>query len=265
MPRYRAQAAAIRATISSIEKYPTPQAGAYLHLDLAQQRLQIIENGKPTFSSRVIIGMPEHPTPQFSKAASWAKLHPDWTPPQRLIDEGKARYQEPGPECALGIARIEIGMGDIYMHGAAESGKNLFKKSNRTFSNGCIRVEKINELLVRLMGDKAKTKIAQAGYEDIPSFIRALNENDGKAWADNNIISALRSLPLEKLPLVSRYEPVQFKLDTEGKIDPAKPIFFNHPYKHIGQEKVANESLPDNSNSYKMADATPQRRLQLPA
>jgi L,D-transpeptidase YcbB len=71
------------------------------------------------------------------KTVDWAKAIPD----------DYAFRQEPGPENAMKTAKIEFNSTfGIYLHDTPEP--QLFKTSNRFYSSGCIRVEKM-PLLVR--------------------------------------------------------------------------------------------------------------------
>jgi murein L,D-transpeptidase YcbB/YkuD len=66
--------------------------------------------------------------------------------------------QNPGPESALG--RIKISFPNpysVYMHDTPH--KELFEKEERTFSSGCIRLEKPFELAELLFDDPARWRL----------------------------------------------------------------------------------------------------------
>jgi murein L,D-transpeptidase YcbB/YkuD len=63
--------------------------------------------------------------------------------------------QQPGPQNALGRVKIMFPNEHmIYLHDTPS--RNLFQRSERTFSSGCIRVEEIEELVQLLLDDSSK-------------------------------------------------------------------------------------------------------------
>jgi murein L,D-transpeptidase YcbB/YkuD len=74
----------------------------------------------------------------------------DWASPQ--VVSYKFR-QDPGPQNALGLVRINMpNKHSVYMHDTPL--KRLFGQSARAFSSGCVRVEKVLELVAWLLGDQ---------------------------------------------------------------------------------------------------------------
>jgi len=74
----------------------------------------------------------------------------DWASPQ--VVSYKFR-QDPGPQNALGVVRINMpNKHSVYMHDTPL--KSLFGQSARAFSSGCVRVEKVQELVAWLLGEK---------------------------------------------------------------------------------------------------------------
>jgi len=75
----------------------------------------------------------------------------DWS----LITEGNFSYrfrQDPGPQNALGIVKFMFpNQFNVYMHDTPS--RELFEKTERTFSSGCIRVENAYELALLLLKD----------------------------------------------------------------------------------------------------------------
>ena len=77
----------------------------------------------------------------------------DWNSPQ--VVSYKFR-QEPGTFNALGVVRINMpNKYSVYMHDTPL--KQLFSQSARAFSSGCVRVEKVQELVAWLLGGKGWT------------------------------------------------------------------------------------------------------------
>jgi murein L,D-transpeptidase YcbB/YkuD len=74
----------------------------------------------------------------------------DWASPQ--VVSYKFR-QDPGPQNALGVIRINMpNKHSVYMHDTPL--KRLFSQSARAFSSGCIRVEKVQELVAWLLSEQ---------------------------------------------------------------------------------------------------------------
>jgi murein L,D-transpeptidase YcbB/YkuD len=72
----------------------------------------------------------------------------DWASPE--VVSYKFR-QDPGPQNALGVVRINMpNKHSVYMHDTPL--KTLFGQSARAFSSGCVRVEKVSELVAWLLG-----------------------------------------------------------------------------------------------------------------
>jgi L,D-transpeptidase YcbB len=91
----------------------------------------------------------------FSVMTDWKSppLDPtvvDWNSPQ--VVSYKFR-QDPGPFNALGVVRINMpNKYSVYMHDTPL--KQLFSQSARAFSSGCVRVEKVLELVAWLLSDQ---------------------------------------------------------------------------------------------------------------
>ena len=92
----------------------------------------------------------------FNVMTDWASppLDPatvDWNSPQ--VASYKFR-QDPGPHNALGLVRINMpNKHSVYMHDTPL--KQLFSQSARAFSSGCVRVQKVLELVAWLLGEQS--------------------------------------------------------------------------------------------------------------
>jgi len=101
-------------------------------------------------------------TEHFTVRADWgaAPLNPetvDWSSPQ--VVNYKFR-QEPGTFNALGVVRINMpNKYSVYMHDTPL--KQLFSQSVRAFSSGCVRVEKVLDLVAWLLGDQKGWDLAK--------------------------------------------------------------------------------------------------------
>ena len=150
-----------------------------------------VEDGKTMIRTPVIVGEVAHETPAFSSYITNVKFYPDWSVPDSIarryvlekirnnpgaIDSLKYELykhndlvswdelanlngdnfppysfrQAPGPANALGLVRFSVDNDySIYLHDTPDH--TLFKKTIRTFSSGCIRVDKQAELAVFLL------------------------------------------------------------------------------------------------------------------
>ena len=160
-------------------------AGFYLHVFL---------KGEKVWTTRVIVGQSYTKTPIFTETMKTVVLNPDWTVPQSIVrnevfpkasanpgylaagnyyladgsgkavgDVDFAAYtaasfpyrvvQKPGPKNALGLVKFLFpNKYSVYLHDTPS--RQLFDKSGRTFSHGCIRVEDPLKLAEIILGDR---------------------------------------------------------------------------------------------------------------
>ncbi len=62
-----------------------PAGGRYILVDAATQRLWMYENGQAVDSMKVIVGMPEMPTPMIASIMHYITLNPYWNVPHHLV------------------------------------------------------------------------------------------------------------------------------------------------------------------------------------
>lgn len=164
----------------------------YLIVNIPAFLLHLHEGGERTLESRVIVGRPDRPTPLMRAEVAGIKYNPPWVPPPTIVKEdifrngkldhkyltehhlllldkrgrvvngdgltvndvfrnGYRFYQPPGNKNALGRLKFELDdTPGIYLHDTNQ--QSLFKRENRAFSSGCVRVEKYLELAARLTG-----------------------------------------------------------------------------------------------------------------
>lgn len=158
-----------------------------VRVNIPDYRVTLHEKGRITFSTRAIVGRPEHPTPQLQGQITALKLNPPWNVPRTVLREELAQRferdadyaqrhgfyaansdrpldefdwsgtpmvpvrQEPGPTNALGRIKFEMPNREaIYLHDTPS--RHLFESRQRAFSAGCVRVEEPMELAARLTG-----------------------------------------------------------------------------------------------------------------
>ena len=140
----------------------------YVLVNIAGFRLDAFEDGRSVLDMRVIVGKPYTRTPMFSSAMNSVVLNPSWNVPRSIVPEVLARArrdpsylqregfetlsgsrlrQKPGPRNALGrIKFVFPNRFGVYLHDT--SAPALFGSTVRTFSHGCIRIEKPFDLAV---------------------------------------------------------------------------------------------------------------------
>ncbi len=156
-------------------------------VNIAAFRLDAIEDGRSALDMRVIVGKPYTRTPMFSSAMNSVVLNPSWNVPKSIVPEvlAKARRdpsylqrenfetlpggglrQRPGPRNALGTIKFVFpNRFGVYLHDT--SAPALFGTTVRTFSHGCIRIEKPFDLAVWALRDDPRwdTDAIRAGIE----------------------------------------------------------------------------------------------------
>lgn len=158
----------------------------YLMVNIPNFRFEVVRNGKKERSHKIIIGRPERKTPVFSSKMTQLIFNPNWTVPPTIlkkdvlpearkdlnylkkvklkiydqqgnevdpttvnIDSSKERRyrfrQAPGPDNALGAVKFVFPNNyNVYLHDTPY--KELFGKSVRAFSSGCIRTQNALDL-----------------------------------------------------------------------------------------------------------------------
>jgi murein L,D-transpeptidase YcbB/YkuD len=143
-------------------------------VNIAAFRLDAVEDGKTALQMKVIAGKPYTRTPMFSSAMNAVLLNPSWYVPQNIaVNEifPKARKdpsylarenyevlsasrlrQRPGPKNALGRIKFDFpNRFSVYLHDTPAPA--LFSRTVRTFSHGCIRIERPFDLAVWVLKD----------------------------------------------------------------------------------------------------------------
>lgn len=138
-------------------------------------RVLYVDEGGARLMSRVVVGKPFTQTPIFRADMTYVVLNPSWTIPPGIMERdvipgmrrdpdylerkgyvkvGNQIVQPPGPNNALGRIKLMFpNPHHVYLHDTPHRDK--FAAEERTFSNGCIRVERIVELAALAIGDSA--------------------------------------------------------------------------------------------------------------
>ncbi len=188
----------------------------YIMVNIAGFTFDLIEEGRPALSMRVVAGKPTHRTPMFTGRMTNIVLNPSWHVPASIARKEVIPHmnrdpsyleregfevtgsgssmqirQKPGARNALGKVKFLFpNRFDVYLHDTPS--RSLFSRTVRSFSHGCIRVEKPVELAEYLLKDNpawTPQKIAAAlakGREQWVAIPRPLPVHlvYWTAWAD---------------------------------------------------------------------------------
>ena len=146
----------------------------YFLINIPEFRFYAFENNKPVWNMKVVVGKSIHETAVFSGTLRYVVFAPYWNvPPGILKDEvlpaisrsknylaknhmewyGGTVRQLPGPWNALGKVKFLFpNSHNIYLHDTPA--KELFKRDQRSFSHGCIRVEEPKRLAEYVLRDQ---------------------------------------------------------------------------------------------------------------
>jgi murein L,D-transpeptidase YcbB/YkuD len=163
----------------------------FVLVDVAGYKVSYFKGGERIWHSRVQVGKPFRSTPIFKSAINYITLNPTWTVPPTILRKDvlpKVRKdpgylarnnirvldrngqvisasdvdwnrpgnitlrQDAGDDSSLGRAAIRFPNSyAVYLHDTPH--KELFDQNQRAFSSGCIRVERVLELVTLLMAD----------------------------------------------------------------------------------------------------------------
>ena len=176
----------IATVIANIERWcwlPHDLGKNYVMVNIPDYSLRVMHDGQEIWTTRIVAGKPQTPTPLLSAAMDNVIVNPSWHVPQSIIqNELLPRYasdphiferlgldvkrsgnghitvvQPPGAANALG--RIKFNFSNkyqVYLHDTPS--KRLFAADKRAFSHGCMRVEdptKFGEIILGLAMDGA--------------------------------------------------------------------------------------------------------------
>jgi murein L,D-transpeptidase YcbB/YkuD len=180
----------------------------YVIVNLPDFTLRVMHDGKPVWTTKIVDGKPEMPTPIMMADMKYITINPTWNVPPSIINheylpalaqdptvldrmglkmaqnpDGTVHiWQPPGDKNALGRIRFNFpNKFLVYQHDTPD--KYLFANDKRDYSHGCMRVQDPQhyaEVLLSLVRpgegyteDKIKKMIAAGGETDIqfPSYI----------------------------------------------------------------------------------------------
>ena len=159
----------IDTVISNMERwrwYPRDLGKAHVTVNLPDFSLQVTHNGAQVWSTRIVIGKTDMPTPLLSETMKYITINPTWNVPPSIIhneylpalqqdptvldrmglrlvynrDGSVHIYQPPGEANALGRIRFNFpNRFLVYQHDTPD--KQMFAHDVRAYSHGCMRVQ----------------------------------------------------------------------------------------------------------------------------
>lgn len=182
----------IAASMRAMRQSEAREQTRFLRINVPEYTLEYYKDGQLFDKRRIVVGrssgrrvrfgsvwVGENHTPAISSSIQRIILNPRWYVPERIRLElagriaadpsylsehgfvsmqsaysfGEARiYQEPGRHNPLGKVKFEFpNRYGVYLHDTSE--KQLFQRSRRDFSHGCIRVEQATDLAQMLLRD----------------------------------------------------------------------------------------------------------------
>lgn len=149
----------------------------YIMVNIAGFHLDVVEGGKPVLAMKIVAGKPTTRTPMFTGRMTNIVLNPYWNVPATIATKevlpkiarepgyqeqegfevlhtknGVEVRQRPGPKNALGkIKFLFPNRFNVYLHDTPS--RSLFSRTVRSFSHGCMRIEKPLELAEYLLKD----------------------------------------------------------------------------------------------------------------
>jgi L,D-transpeptidase YcbB len=205
---------------------PNELGERFVLVNIAGFELELVDDGRVLESMNVVVGRLDRPTPVFADSIRFVVVNPYWNVPNGIFRRdvlpalqrdpyylarnnmefanGRVR-QRPGPRNALGRFKFMFPNDyDVYLHDTPEG--DLFSRTRRDFSSGCIRIERpydFAKLLLDLQTD--------AGSERVERMLTHWNER----W-----IRLDRALPIYLLYFTAWVEEdgtVRFHHDVYGR------------------------------------------------
>src|SRR5579875_1943687 len=171
----------IRLNLERRRAMPRDTPATRIVVNVPDATLALDEAGQPRLTMRVIVGDPDHPTPELQASMTSVVINPPWIVPisiaaneilplshrdsgylarNNFTFDGDQLIQRPGPKNALGRIKFEMpNRFTVYLHDTPA--KALLARARRALSHGCIRLEHPRELARRVLsGDPQWTLTA---------------------------------------------------------------------------------------------------------
>src|SRR5262245_58378488 len=159
----------IELIIANMERwrwYPRDLGKAHVVVNLPDFTLKVMHNGSQAWTTRIVIGKTDMPTPLLSETMKYITINPTWNVPPSIVyneylpamqadptvmermglkvvynrDGSVHIYQPPGAANALGRIRFNFpNRFLVYQHDTPD--KHMFAHDTRAYSHGCMRVQ----------------------------------------------------------------------------------------------------------------------------
>jgi murein L,D-transpeptidase YcbB/YkuD len=198
--------------LANLERWrwmPHHLPATYVMVNLPDFTLRVMHDEKLVWTTRIVIGKPEMPTPIMTAEMKYITINPTWNVPPSIVNheylpalaqdptvlermglrvdhnrDGSVHiWQPPGDKNALGRIRFNFpNKFLVYQHDTPD--KYMFAYDKRAFSHGCMRVQNpphYAEVLLSLVRpndgyseERIKKMIAEGGETDIqfPNFVQ---------------------------------------------------------------------------------------------
>ena len=144
-----------------------------VEVNLPAATMLLYRDGEAVLAMNVVVGAPDHETPELSSIIDTIVLNPSWTIPQSIIQNeirpqlkrhknylkknhmywlNDQLVQQPGPFNALGRIKFDFpNRYSVYLHDTPA--RRAFTDPERAASHGCVRLERPLELAAALLED----------------------------------------------------------------------------------------------------------------
>jgi murein L,D-transpeptidase YcbB/YkuD len=159
----------IELVVANMERwrwYPRDLGNAHVVVNLPDFMLKVMHNGAQVWTTRIVIGKTDMPTPLLSETMKYITINPTWNVPPSIVyneylpamqadptvmermglkvvynrDGSVHIYQPPGAANALGRIRFNFpNRFLVYQHDTPD--KHMFAHDTRAYSHGCMRVQ----------------------------------------------------------------------------------------------------------------------------
>ena len=188
--------------------YPRDLGNAHVMVNLPDFTLKVMHNGAQVWTTRIVIGKPDKPTPLLSETMKYITINPTWNVPPSIVynEYLPALQQDPTVLERMGLKLVNNRDGSVHIYSAAGRGqrarphplqlpepflvyqhdtpdKHLFAHDTRAYSHGCMRVQdpaKYAEVLFNIARpsenwtaetDQADVRHRRAGHPAAPTPI----------------------------------------------------------------------------------------------
>ncbi len=168
--------AELRLNLDQWRWLPNTLGDRYVLVNIAGFELEVVDDGRVIEAMNVVVGERDTATPIFADSIRYVVVNPYWNVPDGIMErtilpaiaedpgylaknemewfEGRVR-QRPGALNSLGRYKfIFPNEFDVYLHDTPQG--NLFSRTSRAFSSGCVRIERPRDfarMLLQLQSD----------------------------------------------------------------------------------------------------------------